>query len=446
MSSRSVRIVLLTLCCLLVSGVGLAGMRKVGEWPAESPKVSLDIDRASRSDAVKQLAQQAGWSVVFHAPPSDPVDIHVTDQPADKVLGLLLNDGDYVATNDGGLVSIAKDATPTADAKDDAPDAAKDDAPAEDDASAEDDAKEPAKEQVKEGRSGRGPRLAIDLGDRRERGRDIVVTGRDVTVDADEVVRDITVTGGTLDLYGTATGDLTVMGGTARIHESGHVMGDATAIGGSISLSDGARIDGDVDVVGGNVEEAGDAAIGGDVQIDVRGDDDEDQSTLGRWASAASSAVTNTALLFFLGAVLLALAPRRMEKLTVEIAQRPMRSFALGLLGLVGAVVGVIALCVTVVGIPIAVVAILLGIFLAFAATCGALTTVGAALASHRSANVYVHLAVGCVAFLLAGLLPWVGGFAQAAVVLAGIGSLVSTRCAGFWPAKRGVEGAHPYR
>jgi uncharacterized membrane protein HdeD (DUF308 family) len=95
------------------------------------------------------------------------------------------------------------------------------------------------------------------------------------------------------------------------------------------------------------------------------------------------------------------------------------------------ALIAVTAMCITVVGIPFAALAVLLAVFGVYAAIAAVLTTVGAAVAGHRSNNPYVHLLVGCVLFLLAGVVPYVGGMVTAAVVLIAIGTLVSTRLAG---------------
>jgi hypothetical protein len=120
-----------------------------------------------------------------------------------------------------------------------------------------------------------------------------------------------------------------------------------------------------------------------------------------------------------------------------------MKSLALGIVGALGAVVIFVGLCLTMIGIPVAVVAGFLAVVLVFAGTTSALTVAGAAASGHKSKNVYVHLAVGCAMFFAAGLVPWVGHLAQLAVVLAGIGAVVATRAAGYalkW--KRGG----PYR
>ena len=70
--------------------------------------MTIDVSRAPRDEAIRKLAEAAGWSVVVHAPQADLVDVHVKDQPASKVLDLLLLDASYVATRDGSLVSIRR--------------------------------------------------------------------------------------------------------------------------------------------------------------------------------------------------------------------------------------------------------------------------------------------------------------------------------------------------
>jgi hypothetical protein len=42
-----------------------------------------------------------------------------------------------------------------------------------------------------------------------------------------------------------------------------------------------------------------------------------------------------------------------------------------------------------------------------------------------------VHLALGCIVYLALGAIPFVGKFVTVAVVMIGLGALVSTRAAG---------------
>ena len=157
--------------------------------------------------------------------------------------------------------------------------------------------------------------------------------------------------------------------------------------------------------------------------------------------------MTRSALLFVFGAVLFALATRRMESLELEATSRPMRSFALGVVGLIVASLATVALCVTIVGIPLAIIAVLLGVFAGYAGVCAVLTAVGSALVRHKSDNVYVHLAVGCALFLVLGSLPYLGGLVTVALLFTSIGVVVATRGAGMFNPKNGAPPpSTPYR
>ena len=120
-----------------------------------------------------------------------------------------------------------------------------------------------------------------------------------------------------------------------------------------------------------------------------------------------------------------------MDTLEKEIAARPMRSLALGVVGSVVGAAAFLVLCVTVIGIPFALIGAASVMVIATIGVCAALTVVGAAVARHKTTNPYAHLAVGCGLLLVGGAIPYVGTMAVLAVGLAGIGSLVATRGAG---------------
>jgi hypothetical protein len=457
-SSLAARVVLAGVGVLAVSGLAWSAVKREGAWPDLDKKVSVEVHGVSRAEAIRKLADAAGWSVVLRAPPGDPVDLHVKDQPAGKVLELLLGDARYVASREGTLVSIAREGAeppappaPSALAVLPLPPAppAAPSAPAAPSLDAAPEAPEPTA----------GPSLSavVETG-----GEDRVVTGGSLKIEKGDTVHDVVVMGGSVDVWGKVTGDLAVLGGSARVHDGAHVRGDATAVGGALTIEDGARVDGDVGVVGGSLRRGDHAQVGGvsrhgkhgrSVRLGVRSpDDDLDGGAAARrgislagLARDAGGALTRSALLFVFGAVFLALATRRMESLQAEVAARPMRSFALGIVGALAAFVALVALCVTVVGIPFAFVALLLGAIAAYVGICAVLTTAGGALLGHRTKNPYVHLAAGCALLLVLGAIPYVGGLLTAAVVLVGIGALVATRAAGLVPPrKNGAQG--PYR
>jgi hypothetical protein len=280
------------------------------------------------------------------------------------------------------------------------------------------------------------------------------VLGGNLRIEKGERVEDVTVLGGRVDVFGVVEGDMEVMGGGVRLHDGARVMGDVTALGGSVDLENNARVDGDVEVLGGAVHRSPGATIGGSVSgnggeqdvVSAAIVDPEPQGwTLSGMVDDATSAITKTALLFLFGVIFWALGKERMEALEVEVAKRPMRSLAMGVVGALTAVLLTIVLAVTVVGIPFAVAGLIVTVAVAYIGACVVLSTIGQALLRHRTKNRYVHLALGCLLFLLFTAIPYVGTFVWLGVLLTGFGAVVSTRGAGLFPApKRADHG--PYR
>ena len=91
-----------------------ASVKLEGTWPDSEKNISIDASGLARSEAVRKIADAAGWSIVVHAPSGDPIDLHVKNQPASKVLDLVLDDASYVARRDGALISIERQTDPIA--------------------------------------------------------------------------------------------------------------------------------------------------------------------------------------------------------------------------------------------------------------------------------------------------------------------------------------------
>jgi hypothetical protein len=465
-----------------------ARVKREGVWPDADKPVTLDADGLPRRDALRKLADAAGWSLVVHAPPGDPVDVHVKGQPASKVLEILLDDGDYTVRRDGTLVSIeqtgsaggagasasatspvafgAAAAAAMASAAHGAPVPPMPPMPPTPPVPpvppAPPVASTPAVPPVPPiAVSGSPKDLKIQIGSTSEidephkRGQDRTVMGGNVKIDKGQTARDVTVFGGNVDIEGEATGDVTVFGGNVSVRRGARVRGDATVFGGTLALEEGAIVDGDVSMAGGQLKRAPGAMVHGDVSV-KGGEVDDDRSeehgasepehshhgVLRRSLDSVVNSVRIAAVLFVIGTLLLALAGRRMDALRVEAAARPMRSLAVGLLGTFVSIVVLIALCITGIGIPIALVVAILGGFGVLGAMCAVLSVVGEGLLRHRTENPYVHLAVGCGIFVALSAIPVVGYFVVAAVVLAGVGVLVATRGAGFFVRKNGGGGS----
>ena len=432
--ARVSRIASLVTLALFLPLAAEASVHKEGSWPASDKKVSFEFD-GKPSDGLVKLAEEAGWSLVMSkgiTVSEHDVKINVEDQPADAVLDALFSESDVVARRSGTLITIT--AAPGSAAGVTTPTPPTPPAP-------------PAA-------AGGIPSIPPVPPVPTVRGEDRNILGSSLVVGKDEIVHTVTVTGGSAKIYGIVTGDLVVAGGSARIEDGARVVGNATVFGGSLHVVSGARVDGDVGIVGGALKREEGAIIGGKVVDSANGQHGDVKVTMkdgevstgveesghkrssGRARLTESvhsfgQSVTNMSLLFVFGCVLLALGTRKMEVLRVEAAARPMRAFAMGIVGSFCAIIAVAAMCVTLVGIPFAVMVVLLGVFSVYASIAAILTTVGAAVSGHKSKNPYVHLLVGCVLFLLAGILPYIGGLVTAAVVLIAIGTLVTTRLAG---------------
>lgn len=159
-----------------------------------------------------------------------------------------------------------------------------------------------------------------------------------------------------------------------------------------------------------------------------------------RTAGDVGDALSATLVLFVFGIVLMALAEGRMERLEGEFAARPARAFAIGLVGFIAAGVFGVALAVTVIGIPLALVGAMAVAVMAYAGVIALLRTVGAGLIGHRTNNRYVHLALGCFLFCIVGAVPWLGPYAVFAVLCAGLGTVLGSCVAGLW---RGRDGGY---
>lgn len=188
----------------LISGAAHAEVTREGQWPDSDPEVTLSVTNLPRTEALKRLVEAAKWSVVAEIPPGNPVDIHVKKQPATKVLELLLSDGHYIAKRDGDLISIQKapDQVSPADA---AP-------PPPPPAPATSAAPTPPTPPTPPAPAAPAGSRAIDSA----RGEDRFITGGSTRIEKDQVVQNLTVMGGSAEVYGRVTGDVAVMGGSVK--------------------------------------------------------------------------------------------------------------------------------------------------------------------------------------------------------------------------------------
>jgi hypothetical protein len=145
--------------------------------------------------------------------------------------------------------------------------------------------------------------------------------------------------------------------------------------------------------------------------------------------------------LLFLGAILfLGLAPERFGRVQRAIVERPVRTLATGTLGMLVSGVLLLALCVSLIGIPLAIVLAMIAPVVAAAALASVVPVIGAMLPTRKlDGRPVARLAAGALALFVITRIPLVGGLALGLALLAGLGALVLTRFGGRDASERGL-------
>jgi len=123
-----------------------------------------------------------------------------------------------------------------------------------------------------------------------------------------------------------------------------------------------------------------------------------------------------------------------MDLLRAEVAARPMRCFAVGVLAVLAAALALVALCVTMIGIPVALIGGLVAIFGIYAGISATLATLGQG--THRAQDARTNTRTSRWArHLLASVRHPPAGACVIIAGFIGFGALVASRLAGFVPS-----------
>jgi hypothetical protein len=274
-----------------------------------------------------------------------------------------------------------------------------------------------------------------------------------------------TLTGGMVVMGGTATleqgssveGDVVVLGGALR--SDGTIEGDAVVLGGLIDLGDSAVVEGNVAAIGGNIQRAEGARVEGDVVGDVSGIFPfivPGLVQIPNWNGAPSVIVPSEAprvnvglhpllraLVVLFKSVLWALLaglvvlflPRNTERTAGAVVAQPLASGGLGCATTVVAPILLVALAITICGIPIS----LVGFFLLIVAWAYGVIVVGMEvgqrLAQMLKQDWALPVSAGIGAFGLTlvsnsinALVPCVGWLAPTLIGCLGLGAVLLTR------------------
>lgn len=260
----------------------------------------------------------------------------------------------------------------------------------------------------------RGDADGIDLHDS---GTGIVRIWSDAYVPAGEVV----------------DGEVVAVFGSVTVE--GTVTREVVAVMGSVHLKPGARVDGDVVSIGGSIEQAEGVTVKGEsVQLGFS------PITFGLPARSVIlfAIAAGWLVSMFTGWIFALLFPSGMLRVTTVVERRPAASFFLGVLSVPGFFVALILLCITVIGIPLAVLLPMLYMLVGYAGQLAATAVLGARIIRRSLADgVMAPLLVGTVfvaALLGVGAVMLVGGggaqpvafflLLSGALLLLGLGAL----------------------
>ena len=192
----------------------------------------------------------------------------------------------------------------------------------------------------------------------------------------------------------------------------GTVTRDVVAVMGSVRLAPGARVDGDVVSIGGAIEQGEGATIKGEsVQLGFS------PITLGLPARSVIlfAIAAGWLVSMFTGWIFALLFPAGMLRVGTVVERRPAAAFFLGVLSVPGFFIALILLCITVIGIPLAVLLPMIYMLVGYAGQLAATSVLGARL-SRRS------LSAGFMAPLFVGTLFVAALLGVGAVMLVGSG------------------------
>lgn len=176
--------------------------------------------------------------------------------------------------------------------------------------------------------------------------------GENLVIDAlTWVCGDVTVYAGNLSVLGRVDGDVRAIGGNITV--AGQVSGSVTSVGGDVDLQPGAQVGGNVQALGGTVSQKSNVAVRGTIATD--GDALQHDSPT-HALDPYSAEIPWFQLLFWVlaGAALSLLFPQYVVRVRSMAQRQFAASFVSGVLALILTAVLAVALLITLIGIPLA--------------------------------------------------------------------------------------------
>ncbi|MEC8424963.1 MAG: hypothetical protein VX000_14360 [Myxococcota bacterium] len=248
-----------------------------------------------------------------------------------------------------------------------------------------------------------------------------------VVVGAGDVVAEAVGLTGPVDVYGRVRGNAVSVGADVRVHPGGRVEGDAVSLGGRIVVSDGGAVLGDRVALGGSPSAesrtAASAVIGGEGLLTSVTDRAAILGPLRDLARRMAVLLSCAAA----GVLVVGFWPRQVDRIAGLVSARPAWLTLLGGLFGVALLLGATVLGLTIIGIPLALLLVLVlagGGLLGFV---GLGKAIGDRFSMVRDRGGWLAFLVG--AGLLAGVafLPWVGPAIIALLMMPALGAALSS-------------------
>ena len=264
----------------------------------------------------------------------------------------------------------------------------------------------------------------------------VKIAGGNVTLGPAAVVAgDVAIAGGNVTIEGAVKGKLRAAGGIVRIN--GAVDGDASIAAGKLELAPNARIEGQLRFHGDELQRDPAAQVKGGVEHD-RGA--EHAGGL-RWSSHPERTAAERFLhgwiwsfgLIMLAAVIAAALPGATQRMALELRQRPWITPLVGLVALTAIPLAAVLVMITIIGIPIGILALIGYVALLLLGYVWVAVVVGGMLLDRvkpaTAARTAWQAGAAAAAMLVLAILvrvPVLGGFVKLAALAVGVGMIVA--------------------
>lgn len=252
--------------------------------------------------------------------------------------------------------------------------------------------------------------------------------GGTVALGADSAISgDVSIAAGTIVVEGPILGDLHAAAGDVRL--DGQVVGDASIAAGTLVLGPHARIEGHLTFHGDQLRrDPGAQVLGGMARSQSRHHHEYRRTLAERFAHGWAW----TAVLMVLAALIAAALPEASQRLARELRERPWLTPLLGLIALTAIPIAAVLVMITIIGIPIGVLALVAYAALLLIGYVWLAVVLGAMLLDRVSPETAARTAWRVGAAVLAMLVlailvraPLVGSLFRLAALAVGVGMIV---------------------